>query len=44
MALQSVSNRAELGERIVAIFEERNEATDGSLRLPQGYLLSVIRL
>lgn len=33
-----------LGERIVAIFEERNEADDGSLRLPQEYLQSVIRL
>ncbi|MGH2848460.1 MAG: hypothetical protein ACRDL0_21030, partial [Thermoleophilaceae bacterium] len=35
---------AELGEKLTAIFEKRNEATDGSLRLPQGYLLSVIRL
>jgi hypothetical protein len=35
---------AELGERIIAVFEERNEADDGSLRLPQEYLLSVIRL
>jgi SAM-dependent methyltransferase len=35
---------SELGERIVAIFEERNEATDGTLLLPQEYLLSVIRL
>ena len=34
----------ELRERTVAIFEERNEADDGSLRLPQEYLLSVIRL
>ena len=35
---------AELGNKIVAIFDERNEATDGTLRLPQEYLLSVIRL
>jgi SAM-dependent methyltransferase len=35
---------AEFGEKIVAIFKERNEATDGSLRLPQEYLLSVIRV
>jgi SAM-dependent methyltransferase len=34
----------ELRERTVAIFEARNEADDGSLRLPQEYLLSVIRL
>jgi hypothetical protein len=34
----------ELGEKVTAIFEERNEADDGSLRLPQEYLLSVIRL
>ena len=33
----------ELGEKLIAIFEERNEAHDGSLRLPQEYLLSVIR-
>jgi ubiquinone/menaquinone biosynthesis C-methylase UbiE len=35
---------AELGEKLTAIFEKRNEATDGSLRLPQEYLLSVVRL
>lgn len=35
---------AELGEKIIAVFEERNEADDGSLRLPQEYLQSVIRL
>jgi SAM-dependent methyltransferase len=35
---------AELGERIVAVFDERNEAEDGSMRLPQEYLLSVVRL
>jgi ubiquinone/menaquinone biosynthesis C-methylase UbiE len=34
---------AELGEKVVEIFEERNEATDGSLRLPQEYLLSLVR-
>jgi SAM-dependent methyltransferase len=33
---------AELGEKVAAIFEKRNEATDGSLRMPQEYLLSVI--
>ncbi len=35
---------AELGEKVVEIFDERNEATDGSLRLPQEYLLSLVRL
>jgi hypothetical protein len=35
---------ADLGNKIVAIFDECNEATDGTLRLPQEYLLSVIRL
>jgi SAM-dependent methyltransferase len=34
----------ELGEKIVAIFAEPNEADDGSLTLPQEYLQSVIRL
>jgi SAM-dependent methyltransferase len=34
----------ELRERIVAIWADANEADDGSLRLPQEYLLSVIRL
>ncbi len=34
----------ELRERIVAIWEEANEADDGSLRLPQEYLLSIVRL
>jgi SAM-dependent methyltransferase len=33
----------ELRERIVAIWQEANEAHDGSLRLPQEYLLSVVR-
>ena len=35
---------AELGEKLIAIFDERNEATDGTLRLPQEYLLSEIRV
>ena len=46
-----VTARAVLGERfgelreeIVAIWEDANEATDGSLRLPQEYLLSIVRL
>lgn len=34
----------ELGEKVIAIFEERNEAEDGSLVLPQEYLLSVVRI
>lgn len=34
----------ELGEKLIAVFDERNEADDGSLRLPQEYLLSVIRI
>ena len=34
----------ELRERIVGIWEEANEADDGSLRLPQEYLVSIIRL
>jgi SAM-dependent methyltransferase len=34
----------ELGEKLIAVFDERNEAGDGSLRLPQEYLLSVIRI
>ena len=46
-----VTARAMLGDRfdelrkqVVAIWRNANEATDGSLRLPQEYLLSVIRL
>src|SRR5438128_1627531 len=35
---------SELREQILAIWERANEADDGSLRLPQEYLLSVIRL
>ena len=34
----------ELRERIMAIWAEANEADDGSLQLPQEYLLSVVRL
>jgi SAM-dependent methyltransferase len=34
----------ELRDRIVAIWREANEADDGSLRLPQEYLLSIVRL
>lgn len=34
----------EMRQRIVDIWKRRNEATDGSLRLPQEYLLSVVRL
>jgi SAM-dependent methyltransferase len=46
-----VTARAMLGERfgelreeIVGIWRDANEATDGSFRLPQEYLLSVVRL
>jgi SAM-dependent methyltransferase len=46
-----VTARAMLGERfgglrdqIVAIWRDANEADDGSLRLPQEYLLSIVRL
>lgn len=46
-----VTARAMLGERfhelaegVISVFEERNEADDGSLRLPQEYLLSVVRM
>jgi SAM-dependent methyltransferase len=35
---------AELRETVVGVWREANEADDGSLRLPQEYLLSVIRL
>ena len=34
----------ELRDRSVEIWREANEADDGSLRLPQEYLLSVVRL
>ena len=34
----------ELRDRIIGIWQDANEAADGSLRLPQEYLLSVIRL
>jgi ubiquinone/menaquinone biosynthesis C-methylase UbiE len=35
---------AELREKIVAIWRDANEADDGSLRLQQEYLLSIVRL
>jgi ubiquinone/menaquinone biosynthesis C-methylase UbiE len=35
---------AELREKIIAVWESANEADDGSLRLPQEYLLSIVRL
>ena len=35
---------AELREKIIAAWESVNEADDGSLRLPQEYLLSIVRL
>jgi ubiquinone/menaquinone biosynthesis C-methylase UbiE len=35
---------AELRERVIAVWEEANEADDGSLRLPQQYILSIVRL
>ena len=34
----------ELRERVVGLWSEFNEATDGSLRLPQEYLLSVVQI
>ena len=34
----------ELRERIVAIWRDANEADDGTLRLPQEYLLSIVHL
>lgn len=34
----------ELRDQVVAVWRRANEATDGSLRLPQEYLLSIIRL
>ena len=34
----------ELREQIITIWGEANETDDGTLRLPQEYLLSVIRL
>jgi SAM-dependent methyltransferase len=34
----------ELRERILEIWRDANEADDGSLRLPQEYLLSIVRL
>ncbi|MGH2451048.1 MAG: hypothetical protein ACRDGE_07230 [Candidatus Limnocylindria bacterium] len=35
---------AELRDKIIAIWREANEADDGSLRLPQEYLLSIVRV
>ena len=35
---------SEMRERIVDVWRRRNEATDGRLRLPQEYLLSIVRL
>jgi hypothetical protein len=34
----------ELRGELIGIYEERNEAEDGSLSLPQEYLVSLIRL
>jgi SAM-dependent methyltransferase len=35
---------AELRERVVDIWRDANEADDGSMRVPQEYLLSIVRL
>lgn len=35
---------AELRQRVIDIWKQANEATDGSLRLPQEYLLSIVRV
>ena len=35
---------AELREKIIGIWRGANEATDGTLRLPQEYLVSIVRL
>jgi SAM-dependent methyltransferase len=35
---------AELRERVIEVWEEANEADDGTLRLPQEYILSIVRL
>jgi ubiquinone/menaquinone biosynthesis C-methylase UbiE len=44
-ARQLLGDRFEaLGEELIAIFEKRNEADDGSLRMPQEYLQLLIRL
>lgn len=34
----------ELREQIVEIWRDANEADDGTLRLPQEYLLSIVRI
>ncbi len=45
MAKRNLGDRFdELREQIFAIYERRNEATDGSLRFPQQYLISRITL
>lgn len=44
-ARQMLGDRfGELRDKIAKIYERRNEADDGSLRLPQEYLLSIVRL
>lgn len=44
-ARQALGERfAELEQRIIEIWRDVNEADDGTLRLPQEYLLSVVRL
>jgi hypothetical protein len=35
---------ADLRTEVVEVWREANEATDGSLRLPQEYLVSIVRL
>ena len=43
-ARQMLGDRfGELREQVLAVWEQRNEAEDGRLRLPQEYLLSVVR-
>jgi hypothetical protein len=34
----------ELREKIIGIWRDANEADDGSLRVPQEYLLSIVRV
>ena len=41
---EKIERVAELKERIVEIWGEANQAEDGGLRLPQEYLLSIVRL
>jgi hypothetical protein len=33
-----------LGEELIAVFEARNQADDGSLQMPQEYLQSLVRV